>query len=155
MRLNGEWACSYSRNSIEIFNSYYYDQYVGLVRHRDFSPSYVPGLSVSKTCELVSATLGNSSSAIISNDCNDPASQFGKFLCGKVGETTVIYEIREAIASKADRPITLILTIWQSPEALRPDTEDLARAYLDEYDPSADYSGLWSACQELFGRAAR
>jgi len=155
MKLDGEWACSYGKSSMEIFNSNYFDQYIGYVRHRDFSPSYVRGLSVSKTCELVSATLSNSFSTVISNNCNDPANQFGAFLCGKVGNTTVIYEIREAISGKSDSPVTLILTIWQSPEALRPDTEDLARTYLDEYDPTADYTGSWSVCQELFGRPAR
>jgi len=155
MKLEGEWACSYGQKSLEIFNSNYYDQYIGYVRHRDFFPSYVPGLSISTTCELVAATLASSSASIISNNCSDPASQFGTFLCGQIGETTIIFELREAIASKAERPITMILTIWQSPEALRPNTEDLATTYLDGYDPSADYSGSWSACQELFGRPPR
>jgi hypothetical protein len=152
-RVANEFQCYYkSARSSEIFNMDYYDHYVGRIRHRDFYPSLVRGLSEEQVCQNVADSILRSGAVPISISCSRPlnAIEEGTHLCATVGKTTVIYHIR---AASSKDPVVLILTLWQTSKARQTNTQELSKMLAPWGDPIEDPDNYWSPCRELFGRS--
>ena len=150
-----DWTCQTSANSWQIFNASLYDWFVGLKQQRDFYPQLISNRTMDQLCVMIMDAVKKSGATLIDVAKCDSRSRRPyeyPFICARKGNLTVIWNIGTVYESS----LLYLTTMWQTAEALTPDFEDLVDNATDEAPVAgADYTGLWSACEELQGRPPR